>query len=192
MMASAVMVPGGQGQRGGGPTGAQPPRQDFPEMRRLNEEIEAMQRSLDASQMIRKEHDWAVGRFRHEVNALVDRRRRELDDFFSHAVTSKLGIEQAGLHSVGIGVSKGGELGNPPLSAPPPVTAGSSGGDGTGAATGEELLLAQERQKSAALLQRVQLLESENAEQKEHLRRHQERWQRVRDEYAKKKQNENG
>ena len=43
------------------------------------------------------------------------------------------------------------------------------------------------RARSAELMERVRSLTDENLRQQEMLKRHQERWQRVRDEYAKKK-----
>jgi hypothetical protein len=54
---------------------------------RLREELGAMQRRLDASLMVRNEHDYAVGRYREEQTSLLSTARRELDDFFSvHSV----------------------------------------------------------------------------------------------------------
>jgi surface protein len=52
--------------------------------------------------------------------------------------------------------------------------------------------LALEREKNAELVERVRALEAENEQQKEMLRRHQERWQRVRAEYAKKQRDAAG
>ena len=75
----SFMVPpssqgGGLGGRGGSG-----------DMRQMQEELGALKRSLDASLMVRKEHDDAVGRFRHEATQVLARSRKELDDFFAHS-----------------------------------------------------------------------------------------------------------
>ena len=129
------------------------------EPHRMQEELEALQRSLSASMMIRKEHDKAVGRFREEVGELLDMTRTSLNDFFSH--NSSMASQNTSLDGY-------------TQIAPPPVE--------------DQAALAAEQAKTAALEARVRALEAESAEQKDMLRRHQERWQRVRDEYAKKKQ----
>jgi hypothetical protein len=69
-------------------------------------------------------------------------------------------------------------------------TPGGGAADGAAAHDDDEAAaaLARERERNAELTERVRALSEENEQQKEMLRRHQERWQRVRDEYAKKKQ----
>ena len=134
---------------------------------RLQEELGALKRSLDASLMVRKEHDDAVGRFRYEADALLKSSRKELDDFFAHS--SSVAAPSAAAPAVGGGVGGGG---------------GGSGDD--------SMALRQERERNAELTAQIEGLKQENLRQQEMLRRHQERWQRVRDEYARKKGSQGG
>ena len=130
----------------------------------MQEELGALKRSLDASLMVRKEHDDAVGRFRYEADALLKSSRKELDDFFAHASTVAA-----------------------PSAAAPAVGGSGGGGGGGGGGDGDGAALRLERERNEELQARVAGLMEENLRQQEMLRRHQERWQRVRDEYAKKK-----
>ena len=129
----------------------------------MQEELGALKRSLDASLMVRKEHDDAVGRFRYEADALLKSSRKELDDFFAHA--SSVAAPSAAAPAVG----------------------GGGGGGGGGGCDVDGAALRLERERNEELQARVAGLMEENLRQQEMLRRHQERWQRVRDEYAKKK-----
>jgi hypothetical protein len=79
MVGSMVVV--GQGGRGG-----------QADARQLKEELDAVNRSLKATDMIRREHSHQVGRFRHDCNELVVVARKQLDDYFSHAA-SKVAIQ---------------------------------------------------------------------------------------------------
>ena len=99
---------------------------------------------------------------------LLQASRKELDDFFSHA--SSTAAPNAAAPAVGVGVGVGG---------------GGFGAEDSAA-------LQHERERSADLQSQVDALKEENLRQQDMLRRHQERWQRVRDEYARKKSSQAG
>eukprot|EP01043_Picozoa_sp_COSAG02_P053216 COSAG02_NODE_5845_length_3992_cov_2.749037_1_plen_355_part_00 len=157
---------GGMGMRQSG-MGVPGPQSSGGDSFRLQEELGALKRSLDASLMVRKEHDDAVGRFRYEANDLLQSSRKELDDFFAHASSAAA-----------------------PSSAAPAIGGVGAGGGGMGG--DDSAALQHERERNADLQAQVDALKEENLRQQDMLRRHQERWQRVRDEYARKKSTQVG
>jgi len=76
-------------------------------------------------------------------------------------------------------------------SAAAPAVGGGVGGGGGGSGD-DSMALRQERERNAELTAQIEGLKQENLRQQEMLRRHQERWQRVRDEYARKKGSQGG